>query len=83
MGMHDYIDNITAYCPQCGKKLTENFQTKDFKDPFLNHYKPGDTVPEDRETYSYIDTYSICQNCRLLVNIGLVVEDNVLTDKFC
>ena len=83
MGMHDYIDNITAHCPQCREKLTENFQTKDFEDPFLNHYTPGDTVPEDRNIISCVEAYTICQNCKLLVNIGLVVEDNVLTDKFC
>ena len=83
MGMHDYIDNITAYCPQCGEKLTDNFQTKDFERPFLDHYKPGDTIPEDREIESCVETYTICQNCHLLVNIALVVEDNILTDNFC
>jgi len=82
MGMHDYIDNVTAYCPQCGKNLT-GFQTKDFECPLLNHYKIGDIVPEDRDCTSYVTTYTICNNCGLFTNIFLIVEDNVLTDEMC
>ena len=85
MGMYDWVDGITAYCPQCGKQLGQDFQTKDFEDRlrFLNHYKPGDTLPKERESESSLQIYSICKHCNLFTNIFLIIEDDILTDKMC
>jgi hypothetical protein len=84
MGMFDYIDDITAYCPQCGRRLTDAFQTKDFGESirFLEHYKPGDTLPEDRDAVAFIQVYNICTHCKLFTNIYLVVQNNVLMHEF-
>lgn len=80
MGMYDVIDDITAYCPGCGKILKKDFQTKDLE-CMLDHYKLGDFVPADRERESWIEIHTICEHCNLFVSVYLAVEDNKLTDK--
>lgn len=82
MGMYDHIDNVTAYCPQCGEKLT-GLQTKDFFDPFLEHYGPGDRLPEDRKEVAYITAYAICDNCGLFTNMFFEVDKDILIGKMC
>jgi hypothetical protein len=81
MGMFDYVDNITVYCPKCGNVITNNFQTKDFVAPFLEHYSPGDEIPTDRDDEDYIEIHSICEECELFTGVYLKVVGNTLTNE--
>lgn len=81
MGMYDYIDNVTVYCPKCGNVITNNFQTKAFTEPFLDHYKPGDKISPNRIDEDCIEIHSICENCNLFTAVYLKVVDDVLTDE--
>lgn len=78
--MFDTIDNITAYCPGCGKILRRDFQTKDLE-RMLDHYKPGDFMPADREHESWIRIHTGCEHCDLFVRLYLAIENDKLTDK--
>lgn len=83
MGMYDIIEGVTVYCPKCGNVITNTFQTKDLAEPFLEHYKPGDEIPSDREFDDCIEIHSICGNCQLLtgVYVAVGVFNNILTDE--
>lgn len=80
MAMYDIIDGVTVYCPQCGKVITNNFQTKNFPYPMLNHYKVGDELPHNRDNEDYIEIHSICENCALFTGVYINVIDNILKD---
>ena len=81
MGMYDIVSDATVYCHGCGKKITEEFQTKDFKYPSLHDYKIGDRVPDDREFEDCIEIHSICGNCNLFVGVHIAINSRMLTDK--
>ncbi len=79
MGIYDCIDGITTFCPRCEKKLTEDFHTKDFKDMFLNHYAPGDIVPNERRTKQSLNVYTSCPECGMYVSLCLMIDGDMLT----
>ena len=81
MGMFDYVDDITVYCQKCGNVITNDFQTKSFVGPFLEHYKPGDEIPTDRDDEDCIEVHSMCENCDLFTGVYLKVTGNILTNE--
>jgi hypothetical protein len=82
MGMYDTIDNITAYCPKCGNKITNSWQTKDFPSG-LDHYKPGNEIPDDRYYKDWVGIYTMCDECNLFINLKLNVIGGLITDEIC
>lgn len=81
MGMYDIIDGITVYCAKCGKIVTNDFQTKDIERPFLEHYKPGDTIPKDREFENMLEIHSICEHCEFFVSVYIkILDDKVIAE---
>ena len=82
MGLYDVIDDVTVYCPQCGKQITDQFQTKSFVYMGLDHYKIGNKIPETGNNHDWIEIHAICDNCDLFVSVNLKVINGILTDKF-
>ena len=83
LGMFDIIENLTIYCPQCGKVIEDELQTKSFEHPGLHHYKIGDKLSSDDRNYDdHIEVHGICDNCNLLTRVWLRVVDDILTAEF-